>query len=754
MAVPDASLVVPVRDESGNIGPLIEEIRGRLDAAGVTWELVVVDDGSTDGSWGEIEAAMAADARVTGVRHERGRGKSAALMTGFGRCRGTNVVMLDGDGQDDPAEIPGMLARLGRNAAGVGLVNGWKTPRLDPWHKTMPSRVFNALVGWVTGLHLHDHNCGLKAIRGDVARALDLQTDMHRFIPVLAFLAGHRVVEQPVRHRPRVRGVSKYGVTRIFNGLADLGRVAWMMLRSGGGPRSREPSRSRLRRSVYAVLATLALAALLARIGAVSSVNLLGLEKRLVDEAVAKAATSGLEVDAREIRSRIEREKRLLRPFLSGNDRSRWLTIRALVEQRTFAIDELVVEPGWDTIDAVVHADRTGKPRLYSSKPPLLSVLCAAPYAVLHGLTGWTLGDHPFEMGRMLMVVYGLVPLAVAIAYTCRMIEAVGTTDWGRLWAAAVIACGTMLTTFAVVLTNHVPAAACVAVSGWLTLRITMHGVRSWPAFAWAGFWTALAAALELPALAWLAAVLVLLVRCDPRRTLLAAVPAAAMVAVAAVGTNWLAHDTLLPPYAIRVPQAPRPAAAATAPAAAPEESWNPDNWYDYAIRLPNGKLLQSYWRSPRGGDLGEPSAAVYAWHVLLGHHGIFSLTPAWLASIPGLILLASARRRKTAGSADLAAAIGLVSLVVLAFYLSRPQLDRNYGGMTSGFRWAFWLAPLWAVAAVPAADRLARSAIGRGLGLLLLAGSVVSVAYPTWNPWTLPWIQQWLAHAGWITLP
>jgi hypothetical protein len=353
----------------------------------------------------------------------------------------------------------------------------------------------------------------------------------------------------------------------------------------------------------------------------------------------------------------------------------------------------------------------------------------------------------------MLMVVYGLLPLAVTIAFTCRLIESVGTTDWGRLWAAAVIACGTMLTTFAVVLTNHVPAAACVAVSGWLVWRITAHGVRSWTAFAWAGFWTALAAALELPALAWLAATLVLLLRCDARRTLLAAVPGVAVVATAALGTNWLAHDTVLPPYAIRVPHVPQ-AAAAPVPAAPAVESWNPDNWYDYAFRLPNGKLLQSYWRSPRGGDLGEPSAATYAWHVLLGHHGIFSLTPAWLLSIPGLVLLASARRRGNAGQANLAVAIGLVSLVVLAFYLSRPQLDRNYGGMTSGFRWAFWLAPLWVTAAVPAADRLARSTIGRGLGLLLLAGSVVSVAYPTWNPWTLPWIQQWLAHAGWITLP
>jgi glycosyltransferase involved in cell wall biosynthesis len=204
MNPPDLSLVVPVRDEAGNIGPLVDEIRTRLDAAGLAWEAVLVDDGSTDGSWTEITAA-AADGRIQGIRHESGQGKSAALMTGFARTRGRAVAMLDGDGQDDPAELPRMVGLLGDGPDGVGLVNGWKTPRLDPWHKTFPSRVFNLIVGWVTGLRLHDHNCGLKVFRGDVARRLTLGLDMHRFIPVLVARAGHRVVETPVRHRPRVR---------------------------------------------------------------------------------------------------------------------------------------------------------------------------------------------------------------------------------------------------------------------------------------------------------------------------------------------------------------------------------------------------------------------------------------------------------------------------------------------------------------------------------------------------------------------
>jgi hypothetical protein len=760
-SVPQASLVVPVRDEAGNIGPLVREIAAALDAAHVEWELFIVDDGSRDGSWGEIRQAAAADQRVVGIRLERGRGKSAALAAGFAACRGPRIVMLDGDGQDDPAEIPRMLSLL----SDVDLVNGWKTPRLDPWHKTFPSRVFNLLVSWLTGLRLHDHNCGLKAFRSEVVRAIRLDDDMHRFIPVLAAARGFRVREVPVHHRPRTRGVSKYGVGRFFRGLVDAFRVA-ASVRGGivaGGEstmaRPRGASRARLRHGVYAILATLALAACLGRIGAVASVDKMALESRLVAEQVARAAAAGETLDAAAARDRIDREKRLLRPFLSANDRSRWLAVRALVEKGAFAIDELVVEPGWDTIDAVAHPDATGRLRLYSSKPPLLSVLCAGPYWLLHKATGWTLGDHPFELGRPLMVLFGLVPLGLTILFTCRLVDAIGTTDWGRFWAVALIACGTMLTTFSVVLTNHLPAAACTAASAWLLERITVHGLRTRTAFAAAGLCGGLAAALELPALAWLFGLLWLLAATDLRRTIGAAVPAAAVVAAAFLGCNWLAHGTIAPPYAHRA-AAPTPPPAVGLPAdAAGSDRWNPDNWYDYSITLPDGRVRTSYWRDPRGIDRGEPSAAVYAWHALVGHHGILSLTPAWLLAIPGLWRLASGRagagrRNDRAGRPAFAATIALVSLAVIGFYLCRPQIDRNYGGMTSGFRWAFWMAPLWVAATVPMADRLSISRAGRALALVLLGLSVVSVAYPTWNPWTTPWIQQWLIHAGWSPAP
>jgi hypothetical protein len=463
---------------------------------------------------------------------------------------------------------------------------------------------------------------------------------------------------------------------------------------------------------------------------------------------VKREAAAGGPVDAAAVRARIEREKLLVRPFLSGNDRSRWLTVRALVERGTFAIEDLVVEPGWDTLDAVVHPDAAGKLHLYSSKPPLLSVIAAAPYWLIHRLTGWTLGDHPFEVGRILLLVCGAVPFAILLAFTFRSVDMVGSSDWGRLWAAALAACGTLLTTFAIALTNHLPAAAAAAASLWLLLAIRSGTYRSaWPFFA-AGLAAALTAAFELPALAWLVAVLVVLAKYDLRRTITAAVPAALLVAAAALAANHLAHGTIVPPYAHRA-DGMRPAAAT-----AVEESWNPDNWYDYAIRLPNGRLLQSYWRAPQGIDKGEPSRAAYAWHAIAGHHGILSLTPAWLLVVPGLALLAARRRRHGDGEADVALAIAAVSAVVIVFYLLRPQADRNYGGMTSGFRWVFWMAPLWVAAAVPTADILGRSRLGRILACLLLAMSVLSVAYPTWNPWTRPWIEQALRHAGCLAAP
>ncbi|RLS31244.1 MAG: hypothetical protein DWH80_07140 [Planctomycetota bacterium] len=474
------------------------------------------------------------------------------------------------------------------------------------------------------------------------------------------------------------------------------------------------------------MLGMIACGAVLGRILGVASIDRLALETRLIADEVAKRAAAGTPIDPAIARKTIEREKRLIRPFLSANDRSRWLTLRSLVEQGTFAIDGIVVEPGWDTIDAVAHKDSKGTMRLYSSKPPLLSVLLAGPYWVIHQTTGWTLGDHPFEIGRMLMVLYGVFPLAIMICFTAMLVERIGTSDWGRIWSVALISLGTYLTTFSSVLTNHLPAAACTALSAWFVFRIRNDQVRRFSTFFMAGLFAGLAAALELPALAWTTLVAVGLGVIDPRRTLLATLPAFALIAMAAVGTNWLAHGTLTPAYAHR--NEPN------------------DNWYRYSITLTNGKTLESYWTNPKGTDRGEPSQGLYAVHSLVGHHGIFSLTPAWLLLIPGLVMLSRSCDREHRRAAT---AIALVSLVVIAFYLSRGQPDRNYGGMTSAFRWVFWLAPLWVAAIVPVADKLSGCNRGRALGLLLLGSSVMSAAYPSWNPWVHPWLYHFMVHIG-----
>jgi len=175
------------------------------------------------------------------------------------------------------------------------------------------------------------------------------------------------------------------------------------------------------------------------------------------------------------------------------------------------------------------------------------------------------------------------------------------------------------------------------------------------------------------------------------------------------------------------------------------------DNWYDYAYQR-TGRTLDSYWRDPHGVDKGEPSAAIYAMHILVGHHGIFSLTPIWILSFAGMAMWL--RTRPRSNPRELALLITVLSLVCLAFYLTRGPTYRNYGGVTSGLRWMFWFAPLWLLVMLPAADAMAGRWWTRGVALILLAASVLSAAYPTWNPWISPWIVsylQYLRDLGWV---
>lgn len=216
---PDLSVIVPVRDEEPSLGPLMAEIAAALEDHELAGEVLFVDDGSQDGSWQRIVSLAAEHPRVRGVRLRRPSGKSVALQAGVASARGEVIVTLDGDGQDDPAEIPRLLAAL---AEGADVVNGRKSPRVDPWTKRLPSWCFNALVSAVSGLRLRDHNCGMKALRREVFDEVVLKGDLHRFLPVLAHHRGFRVREVAVKHRPRAFGRSKYGPRRFVPALLDI----------------------------------------------------------------------------------------------------------------------------------------------------------------------------------------------------------------------------------------------------------------------------------------------------------------------------------------------------------------------------------------------------------------------------------------------------------------------------------------------------------------------------------------------------
>jgi glycosyltransferase involved in cell wall biosynthesis len=219
------SVVVPVRNEEPSLAPLLEELAAVLDDVDPAWEAVFVDDGSTDSTFAALTRMHAGRDNVRVVRLRRGFGKAAALTAGFEHASGDVVVTIDGDGQDDPAEIPRLLAKLDE---GFDLVSGWKTRRRDPLHRRALSRLFNAVAGRVSGIRLHDMNCGLKAYRADVVRDLNLYGELHRFVPVLAHQEGYRVAELPVNHRPRAHGRSRYGLERYLRGFLDLLTVSFM----------------------------------------------------------------------------------------------------------------------------------------------------------------------------------------------------------------------------------------------------------------------------------------------------------------------------------------------------------------------------------------------------------------------------------------------------------------------------------------------------------------------------------------------
>jgi len=215
----DLSIVIPVKDEAESLPELLAEIKAAILPAVQSIEVIAIDDGSRDNSWEVLQNLSKEYDFLKAVRFQYNCGKAAALSLGFQLASGKYIATMDGDLQDNPAEIPEMLKML---ESGSDLVSGWKKKRYDPWHKTIPSKLFNLTVSIVCGQRLHDFNCGLKAYKAEVAKSVQLYGDFHRFIPLMASWNGFKIAEKVVEHRARRYGNSKYGISRLVSGFLDL----------------------------------------------------------------------------------------------------------------------------------------------------------------------------------------------------------------------------------------------------------------------------------------------------------------------------------------------------------------------------------------------------------------------------------------------------------------------------------------------------------------------------------------------------
>lgn len=457
-------------------------------------------------------------------------------------------------------------------------------------------------------------------------------------------------------------------------------------------------------------------------------------------------------------------------PTFGSNDRSRWATIRAIVEDGTFVIGHRefnadgtytdtgrVFAPGYDSIDKVLDPKTNN---FYSSKPPLLTVLLAGEYWVLRQL-GFDLDTHRWLIVRLMVWTQNVLPIGLYLLFFIKVIERFGKTDWSRLFTYASACFGTFLTTFAITLNNHVPAAGVtffavyplLMANGELKVR---HVVIS-------GLCAGLAMCFELPAAALAAGLMVYFLIGfgfsplspggrgaggegaiqqhkiqNPKskiKNAAAFLLAAALPVIAQLFLNYLAIGSAIPAYA-KISKS------------------GADNWYHYAgsawLRQP-GELKHGIdW----AGDY--ESRGIYAFHLVVGHHGIFSLSPIWLLSFAAMLAATTRVVRRVAGFGcrfdHILALSFLISVVVIVFYVAvAPAV--NYGGWTSGARWFFWLTPLWLLGVQKAVDVITecKSRLGHAFAYLCLFVSVFSVNYPSWNPWRHPWLFNWLEAYGWI---
>ena len=648
-------------------------------------------------------------------------------------------------------------------------------------------------------------------------------------------------------------------------------------------------------RAVFGVLIAVALGIGFGKIVGVESVSDRAIEnyrlsqlERQINERLAKLRERNLteeqfNKEANRISAALYKDAKKARPTLSANDRSRWATIRALVEKDArvyrftpvmtdsqkesrakelasdggtpkfrylpgevlvncseecperfdktnaagkryvkelvpYAIDKAWETPGWDSIDVVKHGlpDETWRPAdpgsgyLYSSKPPLLPTVMAAPYWVLNRVFGLSLKDRPFLTTRILLVLYNLLPLGIAFCCLAKVINILGQSDWSKIFAIAAAIFGYFTLTYVATLNNHVPGFVSISIALWAACEILCLKRNDWFRFFCAGFFGAFAVACDLPALAFAGLLCLLLLIRRPGKTICVAIPSGLVVAAGFFATNYIAHNTFVPAYAHKRDHVALEETLSVNDGVHDEhfanatQLFDDEDWYVYAYYpagrkrvLENARL--SHWANRVGIDRGESSKARYAFHSTVGLRGVFSLTPIWLLSLCGIVLwlfgadsfassLKSFRykfrspafavrardddakldddgfwylRRDQAKEAfeavkrfarALAIVAATLTVVFFVFFLTRDQGDRNYGGICCCPRWFFPLAPLFIPCMLPMLELIGKSKLGRAVAYLLLFWSVVSAFYPTWNPWISPWLYQLAVDGGYFT--
>ncbi|HMO13369.1 MAG TPA: hypothetical protein PKD64_06200 [Pirellulaceae bacterium] len=487
-------------------------------------------------------------------------------------------------------------------------------------------------------------------------------------------------------------------------------------------------------------------------------------------------------------------------PYFSANDRSRWVTIRALGDHNTFALDGVLqAENGrnWDSIDKVMHLGRDGQPHFYSSKPPMLSWLLAYQYVALKQLTGRNLTEDTFFIVRCMLLLSQVIPITIFFCLMASLADKLAKSEWTKLVVVATATYGTFLTTFAITLTNHVFAAVAAGFAIWSIVMIWNQKRLGLGYFFVTGLCASFAAACDLPATALLALCLVICLLKSPMKTLVGFVPPVLLVTAAFFASNYIAHQTWTPAYSHRndgpvifeiegefaealdqgeIPLEIKKAIANNAhalranlhedvlvtkgkwPIGPDMQRWLVEN-RDLTARVVIGKHKSSptytlhrwsnwyeypgsYWTTDNANkawvDQGTPSTSEYAIHFLIGHHGVFSLSPIWIWALPGMFFMALSKQYRLR---LLGWGILLITVVVIGFYLTRPELERAYGGMTSGPRWLFWLIPLWLVAMIPCLDRISTWGGMKVVTVIALFISAAAAAYSWSNPWVHPWI-------------